>query len=190
MELQRDRTWDSWKANTVWVAREQKQRQKEHRQSAETGLRNRVREATQTHRMDHSLRSLWWGIPDRGMHPRGQTHRDLGSWSAVLAKSQEWCTIQGAPSWGCLNPKSWGLWMYPRHSADRDQIQATLEDGGRRILTTIFFPVALHTLGNLVYSGSPPWGVWSSSASPSIAVFLPMEYQENNTATCRKRELY
>lgn len=48
MELQRDRTCLSRKAKMGCTAREQEQREKEHRQSAETSLRNGVREATQT----------------------------------------------------------------------------------------------------------------------------------------------
>lgn len=81
-------------------------------------------------------------------NPRGPACRDLGSWSTVLAKRQEWCTMQGGHAWGCLSPKAWGLGMSCWHSADRDEIQASLEDGGRRILPTTFFPAASHTLAN------------------------------------------
>lgn len=88
----------SLRAKAVSMPREEEHREKEHRHSAETGLRKCVREATQNYRMDQSLCSLWTGILEGGVKQRGPAPRELGSWSTVQAQGQQWCSVKGGPA--------------------------------------------------------------------------------------------
>lgn len=88
----------SLKAKAVSMAREEEQREKEHRHSAETALRKCVREATQNYRTDQSLCRLWTGTVHRGVGQRGPAPRALGrESSAGPGTAME--LSEGGPCW-------------------------------------------------------------------------------------------